>query len=69
MRRGDVKLEHQTDGTWLASERINDRPMICEGRTQDEAWYGLISFMSDRFNDRAEAMMHDLPALLREQAV
>ena len=64
-----MKLEPQPDNLWHATETVNGRLMLCEGRTQGEAYYGLIEMMSDRFNDQAEAMMQDLPALVRRQAV
>ena len=58
-----MKLEKQTDNTYLASERINGKLRICEANHADEAWFGLIAMIDDDFQIRADA----LEAYLRDQ--
>ena len=49
-----MKLEQQTDGTWLATQIINNKLRLSEGRTGDEAWNGIIEMMDEIYKARIE---------------
>jgi len=54
-----MKVEQQTDGTFLASMVINGRLTLVEDTTQDGAWYGMIDVvdqvMQEQFERQREA--------------
>ena len=57
-----MRLEQQTDGTWLASQRFNNKLRLSEGRNSDEAWHGLIEMLGSDFKARLERMKREVAA-------
>ena len=50
-------IQQQTDGTWLAEQRVRDtgKLQIAEGRTQQEAWESLIDLISAQLDAQLAA--------------
>lgn len=51
-----MKLEKQTDNTYLASERVGERLKLCEATDPEGAWYGLVEMIDGDFHSRAEEL-------------
>ena len=57
-----MRLEHQADGTYLASQIINNKLRLSEGNTSDEAWHGLIEMLDSDFRERLEQLKREVAA-------
>ena len=57
-----MRLEQQTDGTWLASQRFNNKLRLSEGRSSDEAWHGLIEMITDDYKARWKQIKSEVAA-------
>lgn len=52
-----MKLEKQTDNTYLASQRVGERLKLCEAKEPKDAWDGLIEMIDGDFQARAEELV------------
>lgn len=53
-------LQKQNDGLWHATLKLNGRPLLVEGNTQDDAWRGALDAMDESFNELAAGMRQTL---------
>ena len=54
-----MKLEQQTDGTYLASQHFDNKLRLSEGRTSDEASHGLSEMIAAEYEKLLEQMKRE----------